>query len=110
MMDISSKIHASARCTRAGEFDRGQGGGGMGEGGEEVKSAQMSVCQVTSCSCFSYNCYLTIASMLWMIEIYSTDACHLRNISKVNVTLLYLVTLTSESMNNTTCINYSYAF
>lgn len=101
MMDISSKIHASARCTRAGEFDRG---------GEEVKSAQMSVCQVTSCSCFSYNCYLTIASMLWMIEIYSTDACHLRNISTVNVTLLYLVTLTSESMNNTTCINYSYAF
>lgn len=109
MMDISSKIHANARCTRAGEFDRGQGGG-MGEGGEEVKSAQMSVCQVTSCSCFSYNCYLTIASMLWMIDIYSTDACHIRNISKVNVTLLYLVTLTSESMNNTTCINYSYAF
>lgn len=108
MMDISSKIHASARCTRAGEFDRGQGGGVWG--GEEVKSAQMSVCQVTSCPCFSYNCYLTIASMLWMIEIYSTNACHLRNISKVNVTLLYLVTLTSESMNNTTCINYSYAF
>lgn len=34
MMDISSKINASARCTPAGEFDRGWGGGERERGGK----------------------------------------------------------------------------